>query len=357
LTEHLRPVNVCVLSIICFNIGGSLKKDTLKTYSRQFALILLAGSLIPFLCVAFLTGFSDYALTADKNQALAVGLLLGSIATATAPASITVLKENRAKGPLTTIMQGVIAMDDLVCLVFYAASTAFIDIRDGGAFSFQARILSICKTIFFPALTGVGTGFLLRLFICRREGNGRLTGFMLGTVFLTAGICELTGFNIILAANVMGLCTINGPGRGETLQKNAARVMHLVDYFTPPMFCLFFTQIGATIDLVVIMKSLRYVGLLCLFYILGRSLGKMGGVALGTRLSHASKTLCKYLPFCVLNQAGVALGLASTILSDYAGSIGQEILLIITIATVVVQVIGPLGVRYAIIRAGECGKA
>jgi Kef-type K+ transport system membrane component KefB len=167
----------------------------------------------------------------------------------------------------------------------------------------------------------------------------------------------MTGFNIILAANVMGLCTINGPGKSATLEKNAQRVMHLVDYFTPPMFCLFFTQIGATIDLVVIMRSLRYVGLISLLYILGRSLGKMGGVALGARLSRASETLCKYLPYCVLNQAGVALGLASTINSDYAGYLGQEILLIITIATVVVQVVGPLGVRYAIVQAGECGKA
>jgi Kef-type K+ transport system membrane component KefB len=353
LIEQLQPVNVCVLSLICFVIGGTLKREILHEYRRQFTAILFFGSLLPFSLVTTLVSVAGILLTGKVAESLALGLILGAISTATAPASITVLKEHRAHGPLTTIMQGAIAMDDAMCIVLYAIASAIAGILTGKGLSLGAHFMILLQDIGCPLLTGCGTGLLLRWLIRNTPNDGRLVSYMLGAVFLTAGICKFLGYNIILSAVIMGLVTISS--RGKTHDRTV-QMFRLADKFTPPMFVLFFVQVGATININAMLNTLGVIAVLTLLYVLARTGGKMAGVTIGATVSEAPATVRENLRYCLLNQAGVALGLAVTANDQYSLSIGPTVLLIITTATFIVQIFGPIGVKYAITRAGESGQ-
>ena len=126
----------------------------------------------------------------------------------------------------------------------------------------------------------------------------------------------------------------------------------LVDKYTPPIYVLFFVNVGAKLN-VWQLKPLFI--LIAILYIGGRTLGKTIGSRLGARLTKAPDTVRKYLPYCLLSQAGVAIGLSTSAGRDFADTIGGEIMLIITATTFIVQIIGPICVRYGITKAGEAG--
>lgn len=121
----LDPVSQMALSLIGFLIGGELKLNVLKKYGRQFVGILLCEAIVPFFVVGALVTGVSYLLTGDFSTSLAIGLILGAISSATAPAATTdVLRENRTRGPLTTTVLGIVAMDDAVALILYAFASS-----------------------------------------------------------------------------------------------------------------------------------------------------------------------------------------------------------------------------------------
>ena len=121
----LDPVSQIALSLIGFLIGGELKLGVLKKYGKQFIGILLFEAIIPFIVVSIIVTVVSYLFTKDLNVSIALGLILGSISSATAPAATTdVLRENRTRGPLTTTVLGIVAMDDAVALILYAFSSS-----------------------------------------------------------------------------------------------------------------------------------------------------------------------------------------------------------------------------------------
>jgi CBS domain-containing protein len=125
-----------------------------------------------------------------------------------------------------------------------------------------------------------------------------------------------------------------------------------VERFTPPVYILFFVMVGATLQI----QGLTFVSIvLAGIYIVGRIAGKSLGSVLGARLSKAPESVRKYLPFCLLSQAGVAIGLSIIAGIDFPGPIGSTIVLIVTATTFVVQLLGPTSVKYAVTKAGEVG--
>jgi Kef-type K+ transport system membrane component KefB len=358
LTETLSPLSSCVLSLICFVIGGSLKLRTLKEHKRQFVSILIAGAFLPFILVTALLLICG-ALMGLTREIVAVAFLLGSISVATAPASITVLKENRAAGPLATIMQGVIAMDDAFGLVLYAFSSAAIKIVfENGVFAGSSdRILQhlfiVGQTIVMPLVLGAAAGFLLHLLTLKLSHEGALVSCMLGAVFLLAASCEYFKSNAILASVAMGFIVTNvsgGAAKTTNAKPASERIFSLADQFTPPMFVIFFVLIGAAAD---VRTITREGGIFALLYLIGRTGGKMAGSSYGATISAAPLAVRENIKFCLLNQAGVAMGLALTAAYDFPGYIGDTVLFVITATVFVVQIIGPIGVKYAVTRAGE----
>jgi CBS domain-containing protein len=129
-------------------------------------------------------------------------------------------------------------------------------------------------------------------------------------------------------------------------------VVPLVDKYTPPIYVLFFVLVGAKLNIWIITP---FLGFLALLYVFGRTLGKSIGASFGAWLTKAPKTVQKYLPYCLLSQAGVAIGLSIAAGNDFSDSIGPEVLLIITATTFIVQLVGPVFVKIGVTKAGECG--
>ena len=345
----LDPISTVALSLIGFLIGGELKLGVIKKYGKQFVSILLFEAITPAFVVGGVVTLVVWLFTKDIAHAVSLGLILGAICSATAPAATTdVLAEYRTRGPLTTTVYGIVAMDDAVALVLYTiASTIVTPIIGGNSLGFWPQLLNIFRDIFGSLLIGGAFGFLLS-FITRHLLNkeGRIFTFALGCLFLSTGVCEAFNFDNILAAMSLGFVMVNfAPAKTRT-------VFPLVDKYTPPIYVLFFVLVGAKLNIWIITP---FLGLIAILYVLGRTLGKSIGSTFGAWITKAPKTVQKYLPYCLLSQAGVAIGLSIAAGNDFANSIGPEILLIITATTFIVQLAGPVFVKIGVTKAGEVG--
>ncbi len=345
----LDPVSTVALSMIGFLVGGELKIGTIKKYGKQFVSILLFEAVTPAIVVGGVIGAVVFFVTKDPVKAVSLGLILGAICSATAPAATTdVLVEYRTRGPLTTTVYGIVAMDDAVALILYSvASSIAAPLIGGQTLSFGTQMLHIAIDIFGSIAVGGIFGWILSVIIRRIENDdGRCLSFALGSLFLCTGVCQVLNLDNILSAMSLGFFMINfSPARTRS-------IFNLVSKFTPPVYVLFFVLVGAKLNIWIITP---FLGLLAILYVVGRTVGKSIGASFGAWLTKAPKTVQKYLPYCLLSQAGVAIGLSIAAGSDFADSIGPEILLIITATTFIVQLLGPICVKIGVTKAGECG--
>lgn len=345
----LNPISTASLSLIGFLVGAELKINVIKKYGKQFVGILLGESITPFFVVGILTGGATFIFTHSVIHSVCFGLLLGAICSATAPAATTdVLKEYRTKGPLTTMVLGIVAMDDAVALILYAiASTIATPLLEGHSVSFLRQLGSIAYDIFGSVAMGLLFGFLLTQILKGiMQNEGRVLGFSLGALFLCAGICEAIALDNILASMFIGFYITNfAPQKTNQMFK-------MVERFTPPVYVLFFVVVGAKLNIWILTP---FIAVIALLYVGGRTLGKTIGSRFGARITKAPATVRKYLPYCLLSQAGVAIGLSIAAGNDFPDSVGPQIMLIITATTFIVQILGPICVKYGVTKAGEVG--
>ncbi|MCQ2604393.1 MAG: cation:proton antiporter [Spirochaetia bacterium] len=345
----LTPLSNIALTLIGFMIGGELKITVIKKYGKQFMGILLLEAIIPFIVVTILVTTISIAVTKNVPVSISIGAILGAISSATAPAATTdVLRENRTRGPLTTIVYGIVALDDAVALILYAVAASVASALLGSrAGSFAYQIMMLGYDVFASIIVGSIFGFLLSMFIRNvMKDEGRILAFSLGALFLSTGLCEFFQLDNILAAMSLGFFMVNfAPSKTRP-------VFSLTEKFTPPLYVLFFVLVGAKLN---VWNVTAYIGFIALLYIICRTLGKSIGARLGAKITKAPETVYKYLPFCLLSQAGVAIGLSIAAGQDFADTIGPTILLIITATTFVVQLVGPVFVKYGVTKAGECG--
>ncbi len=344
----LQPFNFFALGLIGFMIGGELKKDVLRRHGKQFAFILLSEGFISFLAVFLSVGFLGSLFFEGGIHFWAVGLLLGAIASATAPAATTdVLWEHKTRGPLTTTVLGIVGMDDGLALILFAIAS-----------SIASRILgqnteTIIQTIIHPIyeiggaiVIGGIAGLSLTKLIKKYSQKERMLAFSIGAVLLVLGLSLAINVDMLLAAMTLGIVVVN---RAPRISRE---VFNLVAGFAAPIYVLFFVLVGAKFDLHNITST---VILIAVIYLIARTTGKMVGASFGARISAAPETVKKYLPFCLFSQAGVAIGLSIVAYHAFPGEIGNLIVIVITTSTFVVQLIGPSSVKYAVIKAGEVG--
>lgn len=358
LISALNPISTIALSLIGFLVGAELKIDVIKKYGKQFVGILIGETTVPFLVVCIFTGTASYLITKNVPYAVSIGLLLGAICTATAPAATTdVLKEFRTKGPLTTTTLGIVAMDDAFALVAYTIAAAISSpMLEGKAVPVLAQLGAIAYEIFGSIILGLAVGFILTKIISgMMSDDGRVLGFSLGTIFLCTGVCELAVFKAGPVAlefdHIMAAMTVGFYITNFSLPKTK-NLFKLIDKYTPPIYVLFFVTVGAKLN---VWKLKPLFILIAILYVTGRTIGKSIGAKLGAWITKAPPTVGKYLPFCLLSQAGVAIGLSTAAGNDFKNTIGTEIMLIITATTFIVQIIGPICVKYGVTKAGEVG--
>ncbi|MBN2482782.1 MAG: cation:proton antiporter [Candidatus Omnitrophica bacterium] len=346
--ETMQPFNYFALGLIGFAIGGELKREVFKRYGKQFAIILLSEGLIAFIVVFLLVGFLGTLFFGQGTYYWALGLLLGAISSATAPAATTdVLWEYKTRGPLTTMVLGIVAMDDGLALMLFAIAS-----------SIAAKLLGQSTEGFIPALVHplyeiggaivVGTlaGLSLSKMIRKYTERERVLAFSLGAVLFVLGFSLAIKVDMLLAAMALGTVVVN------CVPRMSKEVFKLVSSFASPLYVLFFVLIGAKLN----MHNMTLpVIAIASIYLIGRTIGKMVGAMLGGRFSGAPSTVQKYLPFCLFSQAGVAIGLSIVAYHAFPGDIGLSIVIIITASTFVVQLLGPTSVKYAVEKAQEVG--
>lgn len=347
----LTPLSSVALSLIGFLIGGELKIKTIKKYGKQFVGILLFESITPFIINTIVVTFVGTLITHNFATSLALGLVLGAISSATAPAATTdVLSENRTRGPLTTTVLGIVALDDAVGLILYAIASSIAESFLGvQGQNLGIKLLLVMYDVFGSIILGALIGSLLTMMIRNAMSDpGRILVFSLGMLLLSCGMAHHLNLDNILTAMSLGFFMVNfAPAKTRPTFK-------LIENFTPPIYVLFFVLVGAKLN---IWNVTPFVGIIALLYVISRTFGKSLGAVIGSIITKAPDTVKKYLPYCLLSQAGVAIGLSISAGSQFADTIGPTVLLIVTATTFIVQILGPICVKYGITKAGECNLA
>jgi Kef-type K+ transport system membrane component KefB len=324
-------------------VGGELKHSVFKKYGKQFLVILLCEGLLAMLVVATLTTL----LTGNA----ALGILLGALSSATAPAAtVDVLWEYRSKGTLTTTILAIVALDDGLALILYGFAFAFAGLLISGETpSVNVMLLQPLLAISGSLLLGGGIAFVLdRVLRYIKAADDQLVSNV-SAVLLASGLALYFGFSLILTSMAMGLVLANiHPDRND---KN----FKLVKAVVPPIYIIFFIFVGSRLQL----SLLPAMGALGLLYVIGRTLGKWSGAYLGATISGAATSVRKYLGFALFSQAGVAIGLSLDIYQHFSrfgasgAQLGHTVINVIAATTLLVQIIGPPSVKYAIYKAKE----
>ncbi len=346
--ESLSFFSLFALGIIGFMIGGELRKEVFKKHSKQFFIILCSEGIAAFVLVALCCGFVAWHFTGDINSSISVALILGAIASATAPAAtVSVLWEYKTRGPLTSTVLAIVALDDGLALLLYglasAVTSALIGQTEGSLFW---TVLMAFFEIGGAVILGVGAGFLLSFILKRTEKPETALGFVVSGVLIVTGVSIALKLGSILAAMVLGVTVANLSGRKRK------STFELMEKFAPPVYVLFFVLAGAHL---VIGQIRGWMIVMVLVYLFGRTGGKMLGSWLGAGWSHAADSVWRYLGFCLLSQAGVAIGLAIISSQLFSGQVGHAIIVIVMATTFVVEVFGPMFVKMGVKKAGEVG--
>lgn len=368
LTEELNSLNETIsgiaLGFIALSIGEEFKLSKIKNYGSKIITITFLQAFLAMVLVDAVVLGLCYLLKVP----LEVSLCLGAIATATAPAAtLMVIHQYKAKGPLVDLLLPVVAFDDALGLVFFSISVSISKvIATGVSPSVISLLITPLIEIVGSLLLGLILGYLLRKTINFFESRNNHVIMLIAFTLLGVGACALLNnikingehleFSNLLCCMMIGATYIN---LGNN-QKIVERDFSLVERWTPSLFLLFFVLSGAHLvtagkELLSANTNMLYVFIVFIGYIVARSLGKYFGAFIGCKLTKRSKSITRYLGITLLPQAGVAIGMANQISSMEAfnnGS-GNIIVTVVLCATLVYELIGPLLTKISLNKAGE----
>lgn len=323
------------LGFIAFSIGAEFKLSYLKKVGKAPVIIAFFEAVMAVVVV-------DFALILTGND-VAFSLVLGAIAAATAPAAtLMVVRQYKAKGPVTETLLPVVAIDDAVALMCFGISVAAAKvISSSGQVSLGATLLEPVIEIVGGLLFGALLGLIFRWLVKLYTGRGNRLAITIAMVALALGVSDMLGFSSLLACMAMSAVFVNTSGEGDM-------IFSQLDRMTPPIFMLFFLLSGAELNIAI----LPTVGIIGIIYIVFRVVGKVFGAYVGAKISKAEPVVQKYLGLTLVPQAGVAIGLA-TISMGVVPEYGQTIRAIILAGTVVYELVGPVITKTALKKAGE----
>jgi len=345
------------LGFIAFAIGSEFRWGSLKKTGREATVIGIIQAVAATLLVdGALVGahFLLLKLTGQDILPLPAAIMLGAIASATAPAAtLMVVRQYKAKGPLTSILLPIVALDDAVGLVLFAVSAGIAKAMLSGEVSIVSIVveplLEIVLSLVLGALIGFALSFAENLFHSHSNRLSLSIAFVLVTVAASMLHFEIEGvhigFSSLLTCMMMGTIFCNFCACSEEM-------MERTDKWTKPIFILFFVISGAELDLSVFLQPIFVA--IGLVYILFRSLGKYFGARGSSMLTRSDPTIQKYLGITLLPQAGVALGMVTTVCADPTLSeVGSTVRFVVLFAVLIYEVFGPMLTKWALTRAGD----
>ena len=345
--ESLEFFNLFALGIIGFLIGGELKNSTFVKFGKQVFSILLFEGLTAFLLVTCLS-FGVMLFFSTWQTAIAVSVIFGAICAATDPASTTnVLWEYKTRGPITTMLTAIVALDDALAMVLYIMSVSIAGFITGHQETGPVKMLfhSLYEIGGSLAL-GIVIGLVLRWIIEHITEGEKILLFTISTIILTIGLAQTFGLDVILSSMALGVTLVNAAPR------RSLKSFELVRKFSPPIYVLFFVIIGARLNISVINTQ---IWLLIAAYVIGSIIGKTAGSYWGAVYSNATTTVKKCLGFCLYQQGTIAIALLLMASTRFEGEVRDIMLSVIIVGVFILQLIGPVCVKLALKKAGEVG--
>jgi len=350
--ENLGIITDIHLGIVTFLIGGSLRLELLRKLGRSIAWITPFQSLGAWLLVSLLLAFLFPRLVSIPNATFTqtyfpMAFIVGAISCATAPAAIVaIINKYKAKGPFTTTLLAVVALDDAIAFIAFAIAVGVCQplVSGVGGFSFYQMLgvpfLHIAQSIGIGAVFGFALIYIARLVRTR----GLLLMVVFGMIMACIGVTNLLGVSLILANMTVGFIVVN--------RLKETEMFLALEGIEDVIFAMFFVLAGLHFDLGV----MKIAGILAALIVLGRCFGKYFGTRAGATISHSSDAVRKYLGFALLPKAGVTLGLV--LLAGRVFPTFGTIMMNAVLASVIInEIAAPPLARYAIIKAGEAHPA
>lgn len=348
--SELSVLNDIALGFIAFAIGDEFRLDQLKHTGKAATIIGIFQALFTTLLVdAALIGL-HFILGEDKLP-LSSAIILGAIASATAPAAtLMVVRQYKAKGKLTNLLLPIVALDDAVGLMIFAASFGVAKNLQHGQVSIASVIIEPVAEIVVSLAVGAALGWFLSFSEKFFHSNSKRQAIVVTAIILAVAISKIhfnigtveVGFSPLLMCMMLGTVFCN-------ICDFSAELMEKTDKWTAPLFILFFVLSGAELEFSVF-SDFTVIGV-GVVYILIRSLGKWLGARIGADVSKCEPKIKKYLGITLLPQAGVALGMSITALS--LGEEGVIIRNIVLFGVLVYELFGPLMTKIALMKSGD----
>jgi len=361
--ESLAFITQIALGFVAFSIGSELSMKSLKRLGNGIVWIIFSESFAAFFVVTGLI----YLVTYD----LPMALIFGSMAPASAPAgTVAIIHEYKAKGSLTQALYAVVGFDDGLAIIIFGFSAAIAkslliaeaaaETPDHVSEGFFQMLKAPTLEIILSIVVGTVLGFLLCQLVRFIKNSRDMLIIVFGVVTLATGLSMMWHLSLILTNMVVGFVLVN-TRRESLVHKVTAPLLEIM----PLTFVLFFCLAGAHLQI----AALPSLGIIGIVYILGRSGGLIGGARIGAMFGHVEEKIKKYVGLGILSQAGVAIGLALIVNSEFAGlgavtdgvshgsQIGIKVITTITATCIVFEIIGPILAKYALGKAGELGKA
>ena len=364
--QHVNTINwvsTVALGFIAFSIGTSFKKATIKALGKRVLIITVLEALgatllvlIVLLILHFI--FPDYI-------SIELVLTLAAIASATAPAAtLMVIKQYQARGPLVDTLLPVVALDDAAALILFAI---FFQLANTFASGVPLSIYTVLVKPLIEIAISLASGLVIGLFISFmnrffKSSNNRLI-WCIFSVFAALGIYMLFKSPVLGGFELSSLLTCMMAGAIYTnFVSDSNRTLDVMDRFTSPIYMMFFVISGASLDLTIFFNRNGLIVLaIALTYVIFRVVGKWLGAFTGASITRCEDKIKKYLGFALIPQAGVAIGLATTAYTLFnknpdTALAGSLILAIILTSTLIYELIGPMVAKFALNKAGEIPK-
>ena len=334
LIDHMDLVTELALGCIAFSIGAEFKTTFLKKVGKAPLVIGITegvGAVLDENTIQLLLGYND-----NITQPLSTK------ASATATPTLMIVKQYKTKGPVTSTLLPVVALDDAVALIAYGLSMAVANvISSSGSAPVSKLLIAPCVEIFGGLLFGAVLGVIMALLVKFYTGRGNRLAITIMMICLCVGVSDMVGFSSLLACMMLSTIFAN-------ISKQSDKIYEPLDRITPPIYMMFFILSGASLDVTVIVS----VGVVGAVYVVGRIIGKALGAAFGAKISKAPKVVQKWLGLTLVPQEGVAIGLATSAgksLPQYAAQIQT----IVLCGVVIYELIGPVITKLALKKAGE----
>lgn len=340
--KEVEAICDVALAFIAFSIGAEFKLSYFKVVGKKSIIIAIFEALFASICV--------FVGCMIIGKGLQFSLVLSSIAAATAPAAtLLVVKQYKAKGPLTDTLISVVALDDAVALIIFGFCFTFAaNLSNQEGSSMIISLLMPFLEIFLSLVIGLVLGFLTTLLLKWFHGRSNRICVCLAALLLTIGINTIINkqfsmnLSNLLSCMMLGAVIVN-------ISNIFEEVTPLIDRFTPPFFMLFFVISGAELNMTTLFSKVIIVAIL---YIVLRVVGKWVGASFGAVITKAEPVVKKYLGPCLIPQAGVAIGLSLIAVNSFP-TFGSEIRSIILAGTLIYELIGPLVAKVTLTKAGE----